>query len=339
MRWSFSTEMQPGWERLLEDTTAGVHHTPAYFQTGLLPENYDPVYAWPEGDGMRGAAVGYRSRCRISLRLWHYYFPALPAVPVGEDPADAIRTLTGSLDGRAAEIIFRGIDSPPLPEAPPGHASRDARLEYRLSLEVEEDELLARASSNHRPHMRRGEREEWRFEILSGDEGVEAVKRVQARAAKRARRKGQGFSPARPDASLRRPEEGHADWGVTVASAWKEGSLLCAAMIGWGAERAYYLSGGSTSAGYDASASFWMHYRIMRFLRKRGVRVYNLGGTPAGAADPDHEAHGLHYFKRGFGAEVVSCHGCQARLRTLHCRMHDVLSRCRESVKGVLARS
>jgi lipid II:glycine glycyltransferase (peptidoglycan interpeptide bridge formation enzyme) len=112
-----------------------------------------------------------------------------------------------------------------------------------------------------------------------------------------------------------------------VFSAYQGDALLAAALIGYTAHRAFYLSGGSTPDGYAQSASVWLHWRTMSALRARGVTAYNLGGAPAGAAAPDHPLHGLHRFKLGFSPTVYRRNGLQWNDRTAHVRAHQLVRR------------
>jgi len=92
--------------------------------------------------------------------------------------------------------------------------------------------------------------------------------------------------------------------------------------VGWGARRAFYLQGGSTPAGYEADASTWLHWRIMRELTDRGLTIYSLGGAPRSADQREDPSYGLHRFKTGFGAHVTSCQGLTWVLSPSHERTH-----------------
>ena len=95
--------------------------------------------------------------------------------------------------------------------------------------------------------------------------------------------------------------------------------------MGWANRRAFYLIGGSTPAGYARDAAQWLHWRIMCALADMGFTHYNLGGTAASAVNSEDPAHGLHRFKTGFGAEVVSCRSVGWTLRPAHAQAHRVV--------------
>ena len=123
-------------------------------------------------------------------------------------------------------------------------------------------------------------------------------------------------------------------WGATVFVAWNGGTPLAAALVGWANRRAYYVSGGSTSEGYAWHAAFWLHWRIMAALANAGFDAYNLGGSPAAAAEPSHPEHGLYQFKWRFGASVRPCAGARWVLQPVHARTHQIVAEIMGAVRS-----
>jgi hypothetical protein len=216
--------------------------------------------------------------------------------------------------------------TPDDPSASNGHG----RCEYVLVLGSDSDTLIAAGGQTHRRCFRRGEREGWELESLAGARAREAVQRVQKEAAERADGWGRAFTPGAPahaaEAALTLPSSG---WGTSVFAAAADGTLLAAALVGWANRRAFYVSGGSTPAGYRDGAAVWLHWKIAHYLQGQGFTTYNLGGTPAGADDPSHPAHGLYRFKTGFGCEVRPRTGAHWVLSPLHLKAHRVTQRFR----------
>jgi lipid II:glycine glycyltransferase (peptidoglycan interpeptide bridge formation enzyme) len=121
-------------------------------------------------------------------------------------------------------------------------------------------------------------------------------------------------------------------WGLQLFGAVEGEEVLSAALIGWAGARAFYVTGGSTPAGYESAAAFWMHWSIMLRLREAGLQVYNLGGVPADAAEEGHVQHGLFRFKRGFGGSPVACGGGSATLHPGHAKRHALASRLKSAL-------
>lgn len=206
----------------------------------------------------------------------------------------------------------------------------ERRCEYVLRLTGDQDALLAAGGRTHRRYFRRGGREGWTLESLAGVAAREAIQRVLGESAERARAKGRGFAPRVParaaETALTPPSAG---WGTSVFTAVAGGTVLAAAMIGWANRRAFYVSGGSTPAGFRTGGSVWLHWKIALYLREQGFTTYNLGGTPGGADAPSHPAHGLYRFKTGFGCEVSPRTGAHWVLSPLHLKAHRVTQRLR----------
>ncbi|HTO73776.1 MAG TPA: GNAT family N-acetyltransferase, partial [Gemmatimonadales bacterium] len=114
--------------------------------------------------------------------------------------------------------------------------------------------------------------------------------------------------------------------GARVYVAKESGRVLSAVLVGWSGTRAFYVLGGSTPEGYKASASAWLHWKIMQTLWPAGVRVYNLGGAAVeGAVDPTHPGHGLHRFKSGFAPREVIRRGISFEVGSLHRLGHRMM--------------
>jgi len=279
-----------------------------------------------QGNEAVGLAAGMASRCQFGLKPRHFYFPTVPAVVEPSRREAALAALVDQLRARgAADMQIDSYDGSWQPE-PRGGASATARdrLEYVVRLQGSRDELASHCSKHHRRHVQRGERDGWGLRILDGARARDLLSDVQREASVRASERGDPFAAALPDVALTSPED-PAPWGITTWSAWHDQAPLAAALVGWANRRAFYLIGGSTQAGYERDAAQWLHWRIMCTLADTGFTHYNLGGTPASAVNPGDPSHGLHRFKTGFGAEVVSCRSVGWTLSPVHAQVHRVV--------------
>jgi hypothetical protein len=271
------------------------------------------------GQEVVGVAAGVRSRCRLSRRPRHYYFPTLPALGGPAHPDELLTALVSVLRSYGAgEVVFDSFDA----RWEPGIAALEpaARQEYFVSLETPVSEQVARFRTLHRRHLRDGVREAWTLRTLEGEDARTLLHGVLAAAT---RRRGDPFAVEVSAAATRSPGPAlTAAWGTRLFSAWHNATPLAAVLIGWANRRAYYLLGGSTVEGYHRSASVWLHWSIMSHFAHHGFITYNLGGTPASAVRPQDPAHGLFRFKSGFGSQVVRCQGTRWTFDRTHVRVH-----------------
>jgi len=324
-QWKLSATCPADWAAHLASCGGGFFHSPPGLGAGA-PDG-EPVFALlPEAGQVVGLAVGMRSRCRLSRRPRHVYWPTLPALALtsGQDAA-LIALVHACADLGAAEVVVDSFDAcwQPDPGCDPSAGASRARLEYLVALDADPANLADRYESMHRRHLRRGEREGWVLRAVEGVEAQTTLETVQAAGARRA----EGRGTARPAMVVARSARASAadlgaPWGACVFGAWCAGELLAAALVGWGNKRAFYVQGGSTVPGYQRSAAVWLHWRIMAALAEHGCAVYNLGGTAAGAEQSGHPEHGLYRFKAGFGARMASCRGARWVLGSAHLHAH-----------------
>lgn len=319
-RWtSAPTVPRDEWATTIRAVDGGFFHSPVGLRVGA-PRG-EPLYLRYQRDGqILGVALAVRSRCRLSGRLRHAYFPSWPAYAKDVDRSAANFALSRALqDLGIAEVQWDSFDagctSPP--------AQIPDRVEYVIDLTQVEERLVWPPSTGHRRSVRRGEREGWTLEVLTGPARVRALESVMERVIERASGRGIEIHVAVPSA-LTDPGT-NATEDLVVYAAKAEGTLLAAALIGMNERRAFFLMGGATLAGYQCGGSVWLHARLASQFAAAGLRHYNLGGAPASAIRPDDPAHGLHRFKTGFGGVVVPCATDHWILGAAHVRGHRLL--------------
>ena len=329
-QWAIAASCPDDWGHLIEQCGGGFFHSPAGLWSGM-PDGAPFFARLARGTRTAGIALGVRRRCSLSKHARHVYLPTLPALgdAVSRDAALAglVRTLAGQ---GSAEVVIDSFDARWSPNGASGAASITPRQEYVVRLEpgCTAEALARRCAAGQRRHLRRGERDGWVVRMLAGDEARGALAHVQHVASSRAADRGNGFVPYAPRSSTELAGAAlDAPWGMLTLAAFRGDVLLCAALIGFAGKRAFYCVGGSTPEGYHASAASWLHWRIMRVLAEHGYTAYNLGGTPASAAQPDDPAHGLFRFKTGMGADVVPCAGACWVFSPIHLRAHGLARR------------
>jgi hypothetical protein len=298
----------------------GYFHTPP----GLLAGSPlgEPAYlSLTRGTQCVGVALGVRHTTpRRGLRsrmVWQQesrglYFPTLPAFAPGLPARAALPSLEQAL--RGVDVVsarFDSFDASWCPDAGMANTHNQLRREYVMSFDRLDDEnvRLRLCHTHHRRHIRRGERAGWTLRRLDGDEARRVLGNVLRSAASRSAQRGDAFASALPTIAEHAGTDLSKSWGAVVWSVWDAATPLAAAAVGYANGAAYFINGGSTPLGYAGDASIWMHWRIGQELAAAGFKRYNLGGTPAGACDPHHSAHGLFRFKSGFGGVSPNCSG------------------------------
>jgi hypothetical protein len=319
-RWTTASSVTPEeWEEATRAVGAGFFHSPAGLGVGA-PRG-EPLFLRYQCDGrILGVALAVRSRCRLSGRPRHAYFPTWPAYAPGVDRDLAATALVGTLrELGVAEVRWDSFDAgcTPIPTPAPD------RLEYVIDLAAVDDTLVWPPAPGHRRAVRRGEREGWKLVMLSGPARARALESVMERVIERASDRGVTIQAVIPAALSRSGDDGSRE--LAVYAALDGEALLAVALIGLSERRAFFLMGGATLAGYRCGGSVWLHARLVSDLAARGLRHYNLGGTPTSAVQEDDPAHGLHRFKSGFGATLVPCAGDRWILGAGHVRGHQLL--------------
>lgn len=319
--WSFHEVVPMTWEASLRRCGGGFFHSPAGLRAGA-PVGVPLFAELRDGDHVVGVAAGVRTNCRLSFRRRHAYFPTVPAFDKSVQHPEAMRRLTRALERKGlADVRWDAFDASWDP-TPRGDAP--ARLEYTLSLDEDDATREGRCNKNHRRHIHRGDARGWTLTVVDPDAAMPLLTELVGLAATRATERGDGFDAIIPTLATERFIPG-SPWGSTTFAARDGDTLLAAALVGWCNRRAYYISGGATAAGYELSASTWLHWRIAGRLALDGLAVYNLGGAPAAAELPDHPAHGLHRFKEGFGATIRASSGFDRYFDTGHLRRHELM--------------
>ena len=82
----------------------------------------------------------------------------------------------------------------------------------------------------------------------------------------------------------------------------RENNILCAQLIVFSTQRAYYLLGGTNQEGYELGANALVLFHEIENLAHNGYDAFNLGGVAN-----DSGASGLAFFKESFGAKKHAC--------------------------------
>lgn len=324
LEWVLSATPPPNLAHWIEAADGGFFHSPLGLEVGA-PEG-EPIYATLKaGTEGIGIAVGVLTTCRFASAPRHAYFPTLPAIRPARWRGKALRALISALYRRGiAEVSLQSFDAAWIPYGLP-YDGKD-RVEHVVALDGGDGQIMERLGSGHRRNCRRGIRAGWKLRQLYGENARAALNVVLESAAQRAEEMGRGFRPG-IFAGLQddHPDTEPRTASLHVLSVMDADTLLAAALIGVAGTQGYYIMGGSTAEGYRSYAGVWLHFSIMNWLAERGCKKYNLGGTPAAAADPGDQGHGLYRFKTQFGGETRPCRGAHLELRPTHTALHRIV--------------
>ncbi len=100
----------------------------------------------------------------------------------------------------------------------------------------------------------------------------------------------------------------HSHLGVgQMFQAKFEGKVLAGAYVTYIGEKALYKDGGSIREHQEVQAPYALQFEIMKWLREKGVKEYDLHGVPPKHQidNPNHPLAGLARFKTGFNQEIT----------------------------------
>lgn len=183
-----------------------------------------------------------------------------------------------------------------------------SRIEFRLPLGGDDEDLLARMKPRRRSYLRSLSRSGSLAVAERNDiDALRLLIELQGTSRERRRARGEDYSISSQSAAERLHRAfvvpGHAR--VFVATA--DERPLAAVMLHCDTQRAYYTMAGSSEEGFRTQAPLFLVWRVVQALRADGFRMLNLGGVAATATAPDDLGHGLYRFKQSFGGEEVSC--------------------------------
>ncbi len=114
-----------------------------------------------------------------------------------------------------------------------------------------------------------------------------------------------------------RPFEYFADYWRTQSEAGQgkvffarhDDQVLAGAFVQYFSDKATYKDGGSTREHANLQAPYLLQWEIMRWLKDKGVKYYDLQGVPPAGSGPNHPLSSLVQFKTGFNDVVTEYAG------------------------------
>ncbi|HYA00445.1 MAG TPA: peptidoglycan bridge formation glycyltransferase FemA/FemB family protein [Candidatus Binatia bacterium] len=306
MRLASPAEIE-GWDELVRANPDG-GHTLQTRSWGELKRQWGwrPAYLISGSDGGQIATLFLRRP--VPGLGWLWYAPKGPGVST----AARLGSLLADRDAFAGAFCVEV--EPELPDCDQSRAalaalglrkSEDvqlARATVVVDLSPPEPEILASFKPKTRYNLRLAARRGVTVSAVPCDQpNIRAMHRLMANAFGRA------------DFPLRTLAYYSAYWRLFEAN--HQGALfmarlgdevLAGAYVTWLGEKAWYKDGGSSGRHRELMAPHLLQWEVMRWLRGRGIRSYDLFAVPRPEElrQPGHPSAGLWQFKTGFSSEV-----------------------------------
>lgn len=203
------------------------------------------------------------------------------------------------------------------------------RVEFRIQ-PATENELLARMRTLARRSLRRAQRSG--IEIDPDSQRLREFVDLYGETLVRLRHvKGVSTVLLEPEGFARQLALLRNAGAAKLFMACEAGAPAAGALFTVFGGRAFYLIGGSNERGRETGAMTAVLFRAMRDFSAAGFECINLGGVSADAHLPSSRDHGLHEFKRGFGAAAHPCRDVRIVVRPVRHRLIHSLRAARST--------
>lgn len=183
-----------------------------------------------------------------------------------------------------------------------------SRLEYRIALSRDPNEVLSGISSRKRTYLRSAiKASSLSIQEMPTLDAVEKLIDFQHVSRERRRKRGEDYAVATRAAAERIYEDYIKPGYGRIFLSLKDEQALSGVLLHCWNGRAYYTMSGCSEAGFAENAPVMTVWGAIQRLCADGYRELNMGGVGATAANPDDLAHGLYRFKRSFGGVETAC--------------------------------
>ena len=267
---------------------------------------WEPSYHIAQADGRQIAMLATRRNIPGIGSLW--YLPRGPGVATAAQVtalADDLRSLRPGfvvkidpeLDAAAGTASWpaAGIVKSPI-------EVQNSTATILIDLDRSEDEIIASFKPKTRYNIRLAARRGVKVEHVPVDEqSIDVMYRLMAATQRRA---GFMLRPRAYFAAYWRLQNAAAQGDLFFAHL--DGEVLAGCFAWHFGRRGWYKDGGSSRRHHELMAPHLLQWEVMRHLRQRGVRVYDLVAVPRTAdMAPDHPFYGLYRFKSGFNEQIT----------------------------------
>ncbi len=309
IRLSVSQVIPPDWIELVDRLRGNIYHSREWASITESAGKRPQYFLWSDHQGARlGLALGAESRSSLPLVgkiVRHLHFETYPLAKDASDDltqrmvsdirdyAHQEKYLSLSLDSYCARGEWAELD----------HLGFRAhrRIEFSVDLTPDSEELWGGLSGSHRRKIRKARKHSLELVVSSEPSALRDMRKLQVASTERRIQRGESIATS-DDSHFQELGSGYMEQGLgRVFLVVEDGKPISAAFFTVFRDEALYVWGGSSDRGFSTNAPALLFWSALERLRGEGVRLFNLGGTPAEASDPESESHGLYRFKKGFG--------------------------------------
>jgi len=305
------------WDARLREFGGTAYHAAAWAdyrvagQPNATPVFYTLISDHEEAVGM---ALGFRTR---SARRWlsgltgRLEFDAMPAVKDNglQTCMEFIRLIEDDARHHGDTVLaFGSFASPDRGEILKAcHFTPRRRLEFELDITRSEDDLWMSMKSKRRSNIKKACRQGVVVADLPPEEGVAALRHLQAASAKRIVERG-GRDITYKGNPRNDPVFTLASGGLgRLVGARVDGEIVSAYLFKCFNGLAYHTLSGHNRTALKTQAPTLLLWETLKRYKAEGMTRLNLGGCSADAVNEDSPEHGVYRYKRDWGGEVLQC--------------------------------
>jgi Acetyltransferase (GNAT) domain len=239
---------------------------------------------------------------------------ALETYPVvRDDRGELVRSMLHHIIAHARKHGFRKVEvnsylARTLLERPADlGVETDRRIEFVVDLTRSDSQLFAGFNTHHKRKIKKAQKHGLQFFESHEPQAMRQFRELQKRSRDRRLARGQSMAVMQDSYYENLGRHYFASDLGTVFMLLHEGRPVTAAFVAHYGTQALYMYGGSNDAGFELDAPILLFSHIFTRCRQRGYRLFNLGGVPEGARQPEDESYGLFRFKTGFGGSQRTC--------------------------------
>jgi len=310
-----SSEKAPAnWVEHIRDCDGTVYQSPAWVDISSVQLGQPVYFEWCDDmDTTVAIAVAFKKESAFPLiGRWNGLF-FLESTPVIHRSSNV--RLDGLMDDLCAYAVKVGcklldFESHMGQELSPdgltvGRRSVNSRIEFRLNLQKDEEQIWSEFSKHHRRKIGKARRAP--LSIVSGQtqEMVQTLRELQRGSQTRRNDRGENMELGDDGPIVNFMERVLAADLGNLYLVEDDLGVISGALISIYNDKVYYVFGGSNERGFAQNAPGLLFWEMICRCRADGCTEFNFGGVPGDAREKTSHANGLYRFKSGFGGEEL----------------------------------
>jgi len=323
-----------GWDETVSSLGGSIFHSSVWASYSTAVESHlSPLYitCLDDQDIVVGAALAfaeYSTRRIVNLfskRMLLY------ATPVVNNDDRVLAFFLSELESYCRKRGFARLDiasyaSPDISEhLTSGGYDLTHRYEFILDLDQTEEQLWSGLSATLRKNINKaGKSGVTILELPVADSIASLEKLGKATADRILSRKGVDLRQSSSDKVKQAVL--FMDQGLgRFLSAALDGEIISTSLFAQFNGIVCHMLAGANDEAMKAQASKLLLWQAITSYKAAGARTFNLGGCKSDATEPDSAEHGVYWFKKSFGARVVTCASGEKILGVKRARFFDLV--------------